>query len=135
MSPVQLSLYRSPACVAWHVGDVLSFVMGHDVSLRGPAAVNAFRTHLVGEPPDDDASTTAIATLIRIWLVAHFPSMGSFTEADRPCRELLSVWLTRRAAQYSEYLVVPPIPANVIASHLEEAEEAKEDSATQTVDA
>lgn len=116
------SFHHAPDHIAWHVGEALSLVMRHDVSLRGPSAVNALRRHLVGDPSGDDISDAVIDDLVRQWLVAHFPSMDSFSEADRPCRELLAEWLARRAAQYGEYLSIPPIPADVIAGRIDNAE-------------
>ena len=110
---------RAPGAVAWHVGDVLSLVMGHDVSPRGTAATDALREHLLGTvkqlPSDMGAITNELVTQ---WHISHFPAMDWFTDADRPPRELLPQWLARRAAEFGEYLVVPPIPLDVIADYV-----------------
>ena len=110
---------RAPGAVAWHVGDVLSLVMGHDVSPRGTAATDALREHLLGTvkrlPPGMELVTNE---LVVGWVASHFPAMEWFTDADRPPRELLPQWLARRAAEFGEYLVVPPIPLDVIADYV-----------------
>jgi len=98
------------ASVAWHVGDVLSLVMGHDVSPRGSAATDALREHLLGTvkrlPPGMELVTNE---LVVAWLASHFPAMEWFTDADRPhenyCRSgsldapqsSESTWLYRRS--------------------------------------
>ena len=110
---------RAPGAVAWHVGDVLSLVMGHDVSPRGTAATDALREHLLGTARQLPLKMGIVTNeLVTQWLISHFPAMDWFTDADRPPRELLPQWLARRAAEFGEYLVVPPIPLDVIAEYV-----------------
>lgn len=122
---------RAPGAVAWHVGDVLSLVMRHDVSPRGPAATDALRQHLLGTVNLPAGTAEPAHELITRWIVSHFPAMDWFTDADRPPRELLSQWLVRRAAEFGEYLVIPPIPLDVVAEHMDGLTRQSEGSASE----
>ena len=121
MDPIQPSLATSPGRIAWHIGDVLSLVIGYDVSLRGPAALDALRSHVLGREPDPEEEEVA-TEVVQFWLRILFPTMAHFSGDDRPSRELLSAWLARRASEFGEYLVVPPMPAQEVAARLDRGE-------------
>lgn len=110
---------RTSGIVAWHVGDVLSLVTGHDVSPRGPAAADALREHILGTVANmPDSMETDANKLVSLWLSSHFPAMDWFNDEDLPPRELLPQWLARRAAEFGEYLIVPPIPLDVVVHYM-----------------
>lgn len=109
MAPIEPGLLASHGRVGWYIGDVLSVVLGCDVSLRGPAAAKALVGHILGATVYD-APPDAAARVARFWLVRLFPSMSHYSADDRPSRELLGAWLDRRASEFGEYLAVPPMP-------------------------
>lgn len=96
----------------FHIGDVLSLVIGVNVSPRGWAGLEALEDFVAGRPltkPERSIHYIAIKNHVR----RQFPDLEQFCD-DAPSDELLPDWLARRAAEFGEYQEVephdPPLP-------------------------
>lgn len=99
----------SPATRAFHIGDLLSIVTGVVLSPRGEMGVAALHTYLLGRPvPLSEAPR--IHPALRAHVVALYPGLDGYLEAEVPTYEFAGAWVRRRAREHGTYLPLPPLP-------------------------
>lgn len=94
----------------FHVGDLLAVTTGRpDVARRGVVGTTALMEYLADRPLTA-FEVDAYGPEVRAALLAAYPELGAYTEADVPPRELLPLWLRRREREFGRYLAAPRLP-------------------------
>ena len=92
---------------AFHIGDVFAMLLGDSVSPRGAAGVLALGEHLAGESLTPAGCEAYRPQFVQI-ILQQYPELGTLMADPVPPAEFVSVWLTRRAAEFGEYLAIAP---------------------------
>jgi len=92
---------------SFHIGEILSVVIGYNLSQSGPRGYIALLDFLSGRrlTPEERFDYLPQA---REEVKQQYPELFYFTVDDIPCLELEPEWLRRRQFEFGEYLEIVP---------------------------